>query len=842
MRIILDLLKIILVAILLATQINCSDQQQDVQNSRDLVLWYKQPATEWSEALPIGNGRLGAMVYGGVDEEHLQLNEETLWSGGPHSYDNPEAYGHLSRVRKLLEQGEYIAAEELAEKMLGVPKYQMAYQPFCDLFITFSNGAKSTDYVRELDLQHAVSKVTYTVDGAHFTRTIFASHPDQALVMQIECDKPGQINFDLSLTSPHPSESKSNNSNILTMTGEVAPRKGGEGSGARRLIGPWEKEGTRFAAEAKVVAKGGAVLSQRDQISVKNADAVTIVYVAATSFEKYDDVSGDPLKKVEKYLELVQKKSFQGLYQNHIDDYSKLFERVSIDLGGKISDDDRPTDERLSNIRKGASDPLLAQQLFQYGRYLMISGSRPGTQPLNLQGIWNSEINPPWASKYTININIQMNYWVAEVCNLSECHEPFLQMATELQTPGRNTAKVHYNANGWVTHHNTDLWRGTAPVDGAHWGMWPTGGAWLCQHLWEHYLYTRDTQFLKKSYPVMKGAAEFFLDVLVENDEGYLMTSPSISPEHSHGGTNRDGMSSNRSGASLCAGPTMDAQIIRDLFANCINASEILDLDKDFQSQLKETKALLAPMKIGRHGQLQEWQLDWDNPTNPHSHVSHLYGLYPSSQINRYDTPKLFDAAHTSLIQRGQTGGWPGAWRISLWARVGNGDQAYTALSNHVMHGLNPNLFNGRRVFQIDANFGATAGIAEMLLQSHNDEIHLLPALPEAWPNGSITGLRARGGFLIESMEWKDGELARIEIKSILGGKCRIRSYGQLELVGDAQLQKAKSENEHTLYQTTETREPIISKGADSKQYALKECYLYDMKTKEGEAFVLIRQ
>lgn len=763
---------IVLVALVAA----CSPPSQPESNK--LKLWYTEPAAEWSDALPIGNGRLGAMVYGGIDTEHLQLNEETLWSGGPHSYDNPEAYQHLPKVRELLEQGKYIQAEKLAEKMMGVPKYQMAYQPLGDLFLTFPEGEKSSNYRRELDLKNAISKVTYTVDGVRFTRKIFASHPDQAIVMRLECDKPGQINVDLSLTSPHPSESSTKNGNILLLTGQVAPRKGGEGSGARRLIGPWEREGTQFAAQAKVSADGGEVVAMEDKISVKNADAVTIVYVATTSFESYNDVSGNPVAKVNDYLAGVQKKSFDELYQRHINDYSRLFGRVSIDLGGKTSEENTPTNERLKKVKEGGSDPLLTEQFFQYGRYLMIAGSRPGTQPLNLQGIWNEEIQPPWASKYTININIQMNYWVAEVGNLSECHEPFLRMAEELQEPGRKTAKTHYNAEGWVTHHNTDLWRGTAPVDGAHWGMWPTGGAWICQHLWEHYQYTGDTEFLKKSYPIMKGSAEFFMDVLVENEEGNLITSPSISPEHSHGGTNKDGMSSNRTGASLCAGPTMDLQILNDLFSNCIAASEILDIDEPFRSEVAKTKGRLAPMKIGSHGQLQEWQEDWDNPENPHSHVSHLYGLFPSSQINRKESPELFEAAKTSLIQRGQSGGWPGAWRISLWSRVGGGDQAYTALNDHVMHGLMTNLLGGRTVYQIDANFGATAGIAEMLLQSHNNEIHLLPALPKAWPTGSVKGLRARGGLEVD-LEWEEGELVQCKIQSLLGKPFTIRYGGK---------------------------------------------------------------
>ena len=524
------------------------------------------------------------------------------------------------------------------------------------------------------------------------------------------------------------------------MTGQLSPRED------RGLIGPWEGEGMKFAAQVKVKAEGGTLVAKGDKISVQGADAVTLIYVAATSFVNAKDMSANAEARAKAYLAGASKKSFEQLYQRHVEDYAPLFGRVAIDLGGQGASD-LPTDERLQRVRGGTVDPLLSEQIFQFGRYLMIAGSRPGTQPLNLQGIWNDKINPPWCSKYTININIQMNYWVAEVCNLSECHEPLLRMAGELVAPGSKTAKTHYRADGWVTHHNTDLWRGTAPVDGAHWGMWPSGGAWLCQHLWEHYLYTGDTEYLKKAYPVMKGAAEFFLSdgVLVKDKEGYLITSPSISPEHSHGGANKDGLSSNRSGASVCAGPTMDGQILRDLFANCIAAAEILDIDEDFRAQVAKTRARLAPMKIGRHGQLQEWQEDWDNPNNPHSHVSHLYGLYPSAQINRFDTPKLFDAARTSLIQRGDSGGWPGAWRISLWARAGDGDRAHKNLNN-VTRGLTGNLFNGSR-FQIDANFGATAGIAEMLLQSHGGEIHLLPALPKAWPTGSVKGLTGTWRF-----------------------------------------------------------------------------------------------
>ena len=767
--------------LILAGRVAAAENETTTQTrvaSGALKLWYAQPATEWTEALPIGNGRLGAMVYGGIQQEHLQLNEDTLWSGGPHSYDNPEAFVHLATVRKQLERGEYSDAEATAQKMLGIHKYQQAYMPLGDLFLDFPKSGKPSEYRRELDLQNAVSTVTYRIGNAQFTWRVFASQPDQAIVVRLECDAPGRITFDLSMTSPHAFQSQSTADDMLLMTGQVVPRTSQGASGARRLIGPWKGEGMTFAAQVKVMADGGMVAAQEDRISVRDADAVTLVYVGATSYVNYQDVSADPVKRVEDYIARVDGESFEQLYQRHVDDYSKLFGRVAINLAGKGTDGNLPTDERIRRVIDGSTDPLLAEQIFQYGRYLMIAGSRPGTQPLNLQGIWNNEVHPPWGSKYTININIQMNYWVAEICNLSECHEPLLRMVGELQAPGKNTAKVHYRAGGWVAHHNTDLWRGTAPVDGAQWGMWPMGGAWLCQHLWEHYLYTGDVEHLKKSYPIMRGAVEFFLDTLVENKDGYLITSPSLSPEHSHGGGTKDGLSVGRSGTSLCAGPTIDMQILRDLFASCLAASEVLNVDEDFRSQVARTRARLQPMKIGRHGQLQEWLVDWDNPEDQHSHVSHLYGLYPSSQINRRDTPKLFEAAQTSLIQRGDTGGWPGAWRISLWARVGDGDRALNVLKNHVLRRLATNLFNGRERFQIDTNFGATAGIAEMLLQSHGGEIHLLPALPKAWPTGSVKGLCARGNFEVD-IEWKDGQLVQATIHANRDGTFRIAAQGK---------------------------------------------------------------
>jgi len=799
------------------------------QNNTFLKLWYDHPAQQWVEALPLGNGRLGAMVFGNPSQEKIQLNENTIWAGQPYRNDNPDAGEALPVVRKLIFDGKYREAQDLVnKKFISRNSQGMPYQTAGYLNLSFPGHENYTNYHRELDIENAVTETRYIVDGVTFKREMFASYPEQVIICRITASRPGKINFTASMNHPAPVNIFTEGNDKLILTGTTGDCDSIKGA-------------VQFQVHVKVKTEGGYVTAADSSVAVDNADAAILHISIASSFNNYNDISADAGERARSFLQKAQKKEYDQAVQDHISDYHKYFKRISLSLG--VTDSvNNPTDIRIEQFAEG-NDPHLVALCFQFGRYLLISSSRPGGQPANLQGIWNDKLYPPWDSKYTININTEMNYWPSELTNLSEMNEPLIQMLHELAKTGRQTANNMYGAEGWVVHHNTDIWRMSGPIDGSFWGMWPMGGAWLCQHLWEKYEYSGDKEYLKSVYPIMKGAVQFYLDFLVEEPEHrWLVVCPSISPENAPKAHH---------GSSISAGTTMDNQLLFDLFTKTIRSAKILKTDKALINKIKKTLKRLPPMQIGKWGQLQEWMYDLDNPDDKHRHVSHLYGLYPSNQISPYQNPALFYAARTSLTARGdESTGWSMGWKVNLWARLLDGNHALKLIQDQLKPsiqpngrqrgGTYPNMFDAHPPFQIDGNFGFTAGVAEMIVQSHDGCVHILPALPEAWKSGSVSGLRTRGGFEIVNLVWENGQLTELIIKSSLGGNFRLRVHCPVLLREAASLKSASGNNSNPFYQIPEIRKPLISDEADINPVHLEKTYTYDLSTQAGGTYTFM--